>query len=55
MKRTLSQKPAGGTHWTMRGAAQDSGISKSTVHFELGKEAGGTPKIRPQKTATTDL
>jgi putative transposase len=32
LKRTLSRKPAGGTHWSVRQAAQDSGISKSTVH-----------------------
>jgi putative transposase len=32
LKRTMSRKPAGGTHWSIRQAAQDSGISKSTVH-----------------------
>jgi putative transposase len=32
LKRTLSRKPTGGTHWSVRQAAQDSGISKSTVH-----------------------
>ena len=32
LKRTLSRKPASGTHWTVRLAAQASGISKSTVH-----------------------
>ena len=32
LKRTLSRQPAGGTHWSVRQAAQDSGISKSTVH-----------------------
>lgn len=32
LKRTLSRKPAGGTHWSVRQAAQQSGISKSTVH-----------------------
>ena len=32
LKRTLSRKPARGTHWSVRQAAQDSGISKSTVH-----------------------
>lgn len=32
VNRTLSRKPAGGTHWTIRQAAQASGISKSTVH-----------------------
>ena len=29
---TLSRKPTAGTHWTVRQAAQASGISKSTVH-----------------------
>jgi len=32
LKRTLSRQPAAGTHWTVRLAAQTSGISKSTVH-----------------------
>jgi putative transposase len=32
LKRALSRKPAGGTHWSIRQAAQASGISKSTVH-----------------------
>jgi putative transposase len=32
LKRTLSRKPAGATHWSVRQAAQASGISKSTVH-----------------------
>jgi putative transposase len=32
LKRTLSRKPTAGTHWTVRQAAQASGISKSTVH-----------------------
>lgn len=32
LKRTLSHKPAAGTHWSIRQAAQASGISRSTVH-----------------------
>lgn len=32
LKRTLTRKPKAGTHWTVREAAQASGISKSTVH-----------------------
>jgi transposase len=32
LKRTLSRKPADATHWSVRQAAQASGISKSTVH-----------------------
>jgi len=32
LKRTLARKPAGATHWSVRQAAQASGISKSTVH-----------------------
>jgi transposase/AraC-like DNA-binding protein len=32
LNRTLSRKPAAGTHWSVRQAAQQSGISKSTVH-----------------------
>jgi putative transposase len=32
LSRTLSRKPAGGTHWSIRQAAHASRISKSTVH-----------------------
>ncbi len=32
LKRTLSRKPPGATRWTVRLAAQASGISKTTVH-----------------------
>jgi putative transposase len=32
LKRTLARKPTDGTHWTVRLAAEASGISKSTVH-----------------------
>jgi len=32
LKRTLSRKPRGATHWSVRQAATASGISKSTVH-----------------------
>jgi putative transposase len=32
LKHTLSRQPAVGTHWTVRLAAEASGISKSTVH-----------------------
>jgi putative transposase len=32
LKRTLSRKPTGGTHWSIRQAAQASGISRSSVH-----------------------
>lgn len=32
LNRTLSRKPLAGTHWSIRQAAQVSGISKSTVH-----------------------
>jgi putative transposase len=38
VRRTLQQKPKdGSTHWSVRRAAQESGISKSTVHryFQL--------------------
>ena len=53
LKRTLSRKPATGTHWSIRQAAQASGISRSTpsppprVHLLLTPSgrvgaAGGT-------------
>lgn len=32
LRRTIDSKPKGGTHWSVRQAAQSSGISKSTVH-----------------------
>jgi putative transposase len=32
LRRTIASKPKAGTHWTVRDAAQVSGISKSTVH-----------------------
>ena len=32
LKRTLSRRPAESTHWSIRQAAQASGISRSTVH-----------------------
>src|SRR5271169_5304712 len=32
LKRTVSRKPTGTTHWGIREAAKASGISKSTVH-----------------------
>ena len=32
LKRTLARKPANRTHWSIRQAAQASGISRSTVH-----------------------
>jgi putative transposase len=32
LKRTLSRQPANSTHWSIRQAAQASGISRSTVH-----------------------
>src|SRR5882672_9741842 len=32
LKRTLSRRPAQSTHWSIRQAAQASGISRSTVH-----------------------
>src|SRR5580704_3988108 len=37
LRRTLKQKPPGTTHWSVRLAAEASGLSKSTVHrvFQL--------------------
>src|SRR5512146_839804 len=32
LRRVLSRKPASATHWSVRQAAAESGISKSTVH-----------------------
>ena len=32
LNKTLRGKPKGGTHWSVRTAAKESGISKSTVH-----------------------
>src|SRR5260370_11138130 len=32
LRRTLKQKPPGATHWSVRLAAEENGLSKSTVH-----------------------
>jgi putative transposase len=50
LKRTLSHKPASGTHWTIRSAARDSGISKSTVHRLFHTFA-----LQPHRTRTFKL
>lgn len=50
LKRTLSHKPASGTHWTIRSAARDSGISKSTVHRLFQTFA-----LQPHRTRTFKL
>ena len=50
LKRTLSHKPKSGTHWTVREAAQVSGISKSTVHRLFQAFA-----VQPHRTRTFKL
>ena len=50
LKRTLSRKPKAGTHWTVREAAQESGISKSTVHRLFQAFA-----VQPHRTRTFKL
>src|SRR5260370_21696115 len=37
LRRTLKQKPPGATHWSVRLAAEEDGLSNSTVHrvFQL--------------------
>jgi len=50
LKRTLSRKPQGGTHWTVREAAQVNGISKSTVHRLFQAFA-----VQPHRTRTFKL
>src|SRR5581483_2788488 len=50
LKRTLFRKPANGTHWTVREAARDSGISKSTVHRLFQAFA-----VQPHRTRTFKL
>jgi putative transposase len=50
LKRILSRKPAGGTHWTIRDAARASGISKSTVHRVFQAFA-----LQPHRTRTFKL
>jgi len=32
IRKTLQSKPKGGTHWSVRSIAEETGISKSTVH-----------------------
>ena len=50
LKRTLSRKPRNATHWTVREAARDSGISKSTVHRLFQTFA-----VQPHRTRTFKL
>ena len=50
LKRTLSHKPKSGTHWSVREAAQGSGISKSTVHRLFQAFA-----VQPHRTRTFKL
>jgi putative transposase len=50
LKRTLWRKPKAGTHWTVREAAQASGISKSTVHRLFQAFA-----VQPHRTRTFKL
>jgi putative transposase len=50
LRRTLSRKPKGGTHWTVREAARESGISKSTVHRLFQVFA-----LQPHRTRTFKL
>ena len=50
MQRALDERPAEGTHWSVRSYAQASGVSKSTVHryFKLFG-------IQPHRTRTFKL
>ena len=50
LKRTLSGKPAAATHWTVRDAARESGLSKSTVHRLFQAFA-----VQPHRTRTFKL
>jgi putative transposase len=52
LRRTLSRKPAGGTHWSVRQAAHDSGISKSTVHRVFQAFALQSHRTRSFKLST---
>ena len=50
LRRTLSRRPKAATHWTVRGAAAASGISKSTVHRLFRAFA-----VQPHRTRTFKL
>jgi putative transposase len=50
LKHTIGSKPKAGTHWTIREAAQASGISKSTVHRLFHAFA-----VQPHRTRTFKL
>ena len=52
LNRTLSRKPAGGTHWSIRQAADASQISKSTVHRLFQTFALQPPRSRSFKLST---
>jgi putative transposase len=47
LRRTVGSKPKEGTHWSVRNAAQASGISKSTVHRLFQAFA-----VQPHRTRT---
>jgi len=50
LRRTIGSKPKAGTHWSVRSAAQASGISKSTVHRVFQAFA-----VQPHRTRTFKL
>jgi len=52
INKTLSSKPATGTHWSVRVAATESGISKSTVHRLFQAFAVQPHRVRTFKLST---
>ncbi len=55
LRRTLTRRPKGATHWTIREAAQASGISKSTVHRLFQAFAVQPHRSRTFKLSTDPL
>ncbi len=50
MQRALDERPADGTHWSVRRFAEASGVSKSTVHRYFNLFG-----VQPHRTRTFKL
>jgi hypothetical protein len=48
LSKVLRETPSGSTHWSVRAAAEETGISKSSVarYFALVQKASSCPTIR---------
>lgn len=53
IRKTLNKKPPGGTHWTCRSVAEETNLSKSTVH-RIWKAFGIQPHRQKHFKLSTD-